>query len=378
MKKALIVGGASGLGLAIALKLSKLNYETIYIVDKNEPLLKIPNAIFLKKNLINNDYSEIKQLKDIIDTVIITAGIGKLNYFSEFENYEIDIQFKINTFPTLKIVNIFYDHLKSSENLDFVVVTSIAGIVSSPLYALYSSTKGALHKFIESINAELTYLGSNNKILEIAPGHINGTGFHGKKQDIESLEELVNQIMINMGKKQDIYIPKYENIYKSVISKYQDNPMMFGLDSINYKLQNAQLETTKKIKIGYLSGTFDLFHIGHLNLIKRAKEYCEYLIVGLHKDGSHKGVTTAISFNERKCIVESISYVDKVIESFAEDSDAYEILKYDYLFVGSDYKGTDRFNRYEQILTPKGVKIIYFPYTTMTSSTSLRNFLKNK
>lgn len=128
-------------------------------------------------------------------------------------------------------------------------------------------------------------------------------------------------------------------------------------------------------KVGYLSGTFDLFHIGHLNLIRRAKEYCDYLIVGVHKDASHKGKETFINFEERKAIVGAIKYVDEVIESEREDSDVWAHHKYDMLFVGSDYKGTERFNRYEEYFADKGVEIVYFPYTQGTSSTKLREAL---
>ena len=131
-------------------------------------------------------------------------------------------------------------------------------------------------------------------------------------------------------------------------------------------------------KIGYLSGTFDLFHVGHLNLLERAKKYCDYLIVGVNSNASHKGKITFIPLEERMRIVGAIGIVDKVIEAYPEDSEAWDEFKYNYLFVGSDYKGTERFNRYEEFFKDKGVKIIYFPYTNGTSSTQLRAALTNK
>ena len=131
--------------------------------------------------------------------------------------------------------------------------------------------------------------------------------------------------------------------------------------------------------MGFLSGTFDLFHIGHLNLLRRAKQYCDYLIVGVHPPTSkHKNKPTFIPLEERMAIVGSIKYVDKVVETLDEDDEMYKLYPYDYLFVGSDYKGTERFNRYERELTPLGVKIIYFPYTQGTSSTQLRDALTRK
>lgn len=138
------------------------------------------------------------------------------------------------------------------------------------------------------------------------------------------------------------------------------------------------VEKDCKPVVGYLSGTFDLFHIGHLNILKRAKENCDYLVVGIHRDGSHKGKKTFIPFEERMEIVKSIKYVDEVIESEREDCDVYlkGRVKYDRLFVGSDYKGTERFNRYEKLFEGTGVQIVYFPYTKGTSSTQLRDALE--
>ena len=112
-------------------------------------------------------------------------------------------------------------------------------------------------------------------------------------------------------------------------------------------------------------------------MLRRAKQYCDYLVVGVHKDASHKGKSAYIPWEERVDIVRNIKYVDEVIMSEPEDSDVWikGIVKYDYLFVGSDYQGSERFNRYEDYFKDKGVKIIYFPYTKGTSSTQLRTAL---
>ena len=173
-----------------------------------------------------------------------------------------------------------------------------------------------------------------------------------------------------------MYIPDYEETYKEVLDRYNQDSRSFGINSYQYKKQSGRAKNEHKARIGYLSGTFDLFHIGHLNLLKRAKEYCDYLIVGVHYDASHKGKETFISFEERKAIVASCKYVDKVVQSCKEDSDAWDLYKYNLLFVGSDYKGSERFKKYEEILKAKGVEIVYFPYTQGTSSSQLRKVLK--
>ena len=126
-----------------------------------------------------------------------------------------------------------------------------------------------------------------------------------------------------------------------------------------------------------MSGTFDLFHIGHLNIIKNAKGQCDNLIVGVHESGAWKGKETFIPFDERLKIISSIKYVDIAVKSYLEDTDAIAKHNIQKLFVGDDYKGTDRFKKYEDVCKKSNVEIIYFPYTKSTSSSNLRNILKN-
>lgn len=128
---------------------------------------------------------------------------------------------------------------------------------------------------------------------------------------------------------------------------------------------------------GYMSGTFDLFHIGHLNIIKNAKGQCDNLIVGVHESGAWKGKETFIPFDERLKIISSIKYVDIAVKSYLEDTDAIAKHNIQKLFVGDDYKGTDRFKKYEAVCKKSNVEIIYFPYTKSTSSSNLRYILKN-
>lgn len=134
----------------------------------------------------------------------------------------------------------------------------------------------------------------------------------------------------------------------------------------------------KKYKVGYTTGVFDMFHIGHLNLLKRAKEKCEYLIVGVTTDElvSYKNKKVIVPQTERIAIVGSIFCVDKVVsQSNMNKMEAWEKYRFDAMFVGSDWKGTETWNSLEKQFATVGVDIVYFPYTTSTSSTKLREVL---
>lgn len=131
--------------------------------------------------------------------------------------------------------------------------------------------------------------------------------------------------------------------------------------------------------IGYTTGVFDLFHVGHLNILKRAKEMCDFLIVGVSTDElvmQYKNKTPVISFAERVQIVEAIKYVDKVVPQTHRDKfAAWEEYKFDRMFVGDDWKGSPLFSELEEKFKPHGVQIVYFPYTEGTSSTMLKKAL---
>ena len=132
--------------------------------------------------------------------------------------------------------------------------------------------------------------------------------------------------------------------------------------------------------IGYTTGVFDLFHIGHLNLLKNAKGMCDKLIVGVTVDKlvSYKGKNALIPFEDRIEIVRSCKYVDAVIPQY--DMNKLETCKKlgaNYLFVGDDWYGTEKWQTYEKDFEKEGIKIIYFPYTKGISSTKITEALKN-
>jgi len=132
-------------------------------------------------------------------------------------------------------------------------------------------------------------------------------------------------------------------------------------------------------KIGYTTGVFDLFHIGHLNILKRARLESDYLIVGITTDElafSVKKKNPVIPFQERMEIIEAIKFVDEVVPQTTYDKfEAWNNLKFDRMFVGDDWKGTEEWIKIETIFSKKNVEIIYFPYTSHTSSSKLREVL---
>ncbi|MFL2060999.1 adenylyltransferase/cytidyltransferase family protein [Marinilactibacillus psychrotolerans] len=133
-------------------------------------------------------------------------------------------------------------------------------------------------------------------------------------------------------------------------------------------------------KIGYTTGVFDLFHVGHLNILKKAKEQCDYLIVGVTTDEEVERVKSKrpfIPFEERAEIVQAICYVDKVVpEENTDKLKAWEQLKYHRIFKGDDWKGTEKWKKYEEEFSKRDVEVIYFSYTKGTSSTQIRQALQ--
>lgn len=134
--------------------------------------------------------------------------------------------------------------------------------------------------------------------------------------------------------------------------------------------------------IGYTTGVFDLFHVGHLNILKQAKSMCDRLIVGVTTDEfvkNYKNKLPSISYSERAEIVRSIKFVDSVIPQHDHNKfEAWEKLKFDLIFVGDDWYNTQKWNKIESKLKKVNVKVIYFPRTPVISSTKIKSDLSEK
>lgn len=135
----------------------------------------------------------------------------------------------------------------------------------------------------------------------------------------------------------------------------------------------------ESLRIGYAPGVYDLFHIGHLNILRTAKEQCDYLIAGVVSDEMAlraKGRTPVVPLSERMEIVSHIRFVDAVHAEVVPDKlDTWRELRFNRFFKGDDWRGTPKGLDLERRFAEVGVQVVYFPYTTQTSSTLLRQFL---
>lgn len=243
MKRALVVGGANGIGLGIATELAKReDVEKVYIVDKSAVAKENMNSKFevYQFDLTLQDYSIFDKFQDI-DTLMITAGFGRLALFENVDESMISLYFNVNTIPVLRLIKRFYNKLQSHEDFYCGVIVSIAGFMSSPFLSIYGATKAALKVFIESINVELLKAGYTNQVLNVSPGSLKGTSFNNGKTDLSLNCELSKEIIFNMESKNDLFIPKYDEIFKEVLNRYHENFREEGSHSYDYKVESGRI-----------------------------------------------------------------------------------------------------------------------------------------
>lgn len=243
MKNTLVVGGANGLGLSIATELAKRSdVEKIYIVDKAPLSEEFANNKFevYQFDLTQEDYSIFDKFQDI-DTLMITAGFGRLALFKDVEESLIAHSFNVNTIPAMRLIKRFYNKLEAKQDFYCGVMVSIAGFMSSPFFSIYAATKAALKIFIESVNVELLKAGSTNQILNVSPGSLKGTSFTNGKTDLSVTAPMAQAIISELEKKNDLFIPRYEEVFKYVLQRYQDDFRKEGAHSYDYKESSGRM-----------------------------------------------------------------------------------------------------------------------------------------
>lgn len=239
MKRILVVGGANGIGLSIATELAKRKEtEGVFIVDKASLAEEnhLPKMESYQLDLTSSDFSLLDKIQNI-DGLMITAGFGKLALFSDIPESMIATYFNVNTIGVIRVIKHYYDKLLFDEDFHCGVMVSVAGFMSSPFFSLYGATKAALKIFIESVNVELQKAGSKNLILNVSPGSIKGTSFTGGKTDLGITSDLAKEIISHLEAKDDLFIPKYDEVYHEVLERYHADFRKEGNHSYEYKLQ---------------------------------------------------------------------------------------------------------------------------------------------
>lgn len=244
MKRLLVVGGANGIGLSIATEAAKKNEcEKIYIVDKVDVAPEYMNPKFetFQFDLTTGDYSFFEQFTDV-DSLMITAGFGKLALFKDVPESYIISSFAVNSVAPIRIIHYFMNKLQDDKDFYCGVMVSIAGFMSSPFFAVYGATKAALKIFIESVNVELEKNGSLNRILNVSPGSLKGTSFSNGKTDLSVTAPMANAILEHLEAKNDLYIPQYEEVFKNVLERYHKDFREEGKHSYDYKLESGRIK----------------------------------------------------------------------------------------------------------------------------------------
>lgn len=244
MRSALVVGGANGIGLAIATLLAQNDsFERVYIVDRQavDAQYQHPKFCVTTFDLRSDDYSIFDKFGDV-DTLIITAGFGRLAHFADVDEQHIVDSFTVNSTAVIRIIRHFYDRIRGNEEFYCAVMGSIAGFISSPLFAVYGATKAALKVFIESVNVELEMTGSANRILNISPGSIKGTAFYNGANDLAVTRQLAEDILSHLWAKDDLFIPQYDEIFKNVLERYHQDFRAEGRHSYEYKMQSGRVK----------------------------------------------------------------------------------------------------------------------------------------
>lgn len=243
MRRALVVGGANGIGLSIALQLaSREDFDKVYVVDRvalsaEHKHEKIESYEF---DLCSSDFGFFDKFTDV-DTLMITAGFGRLSLFKDITEDHIISSMNVNATAIMRLIHRFYDRISSEQDFYCGVMVSIAGFMSSPFFSVYGASKAALKIFIESVNVELEKAGCSNRILNVSPGSIKGTSFNNGQTDLTMTEALAKEIIAHLEAKDDLFIPQYEEIFKTVLQRYHDDFREEGRHSYEYKLKSGRV-----------------------------------------------------------------------------------------------------------------------------------------
>lgn len=208
----------------------------------------------------------------------------------------------------------------------------------------------------------------------------------GERLDMIEIQRPRAEVATNTSCKVIICVKRYETILKQLKNMGIKDISIYSPD-IDYPLPlkistDEKEKENKKYNIGYIAGVFDMFHIGHLNLFKRAKQQCNYLIVGIVSDEQviqNKKTAPYISFFDRMEIVKACKYVDKVVKipiNHSDTEDAFRTYRFDVQFSGSDYENDPEWLAKRTYLQQHGADMVFFPYTESISTSKLKERIK--
>lgn len=243
-----IYGASHGLGLATAKHLANEGF-TVELVGREfalaeetfaKELIADGQVKFIRHDLLRDDLSDLfARVAGKPRAVFYTAGIGRLEPFSDTESSYIRACYAINAEIPTMLIKKYYTDLCGEDSFHFGCVTSIAGQIVSPLFSVYAASKAAASRLIESVNIELKASGSGNRITDFCPGNFGGSSFSGGDTDISKLAVLSSQLIEATFSNKVLFIPSYEEVYKSVIERYRDDSETFGLSSYEYKRERS-------------------------------------------------------------------------------------------------------------------------------------------
>lgn len=275
------------------------------------------------------------------------------------------IKYVYNNVPRTEKIKRNYDENKTYDNFKELSENN-----DTPKYCLKKIAENILPNEIiyrKKVGFVVPIEDINNKFIRNLVFKIISKGFIFK-YNILNKDFIINEVL---NKSKDL---KYIIFYLINIEIF----IQLFVEKINIdKVKEFILD--KNFKVGYTCGVYDLFHVGHLNILKKAKKQCDFLIVAVTTDEkvSYKGKTAVIKESDRKEIVQGCQYVDATIYQNDHDKfDAWKELKYDVLIVGDDWKGHENWIKWEKQLNEVGARVHYEPYTKGISSTQLRNKLK--
>lgn len=244
MKKIVIIGGTSGIGLSLAIKLrNRFDKAKILLIGQTKPL-EICDKFkldFLQINLSSPHYDW--SFCSDSNFIIYAAGVGRITPFDEIKENEIDSTISVNSINVIHLINSKKKELTSVNSCQISVITSVAGKIPSPLFALYAASKALVSNYILSVNIELEKKGTKNRIIEIAPGYIEGTALYGKKINLDKLTDVSVTILNEIDNKKKLIIPQNEKMYLEIIEKAHKDPIEFGKQSYDYKLSEIKKRT---------------------------------------------------------------------------------------------------------------------------------------